>query len=425
MNLNADYRPTNFNELVGQEHLLNNNGILTNMLLSKQINSMIFYGPPGTGKTSTAMILAQSFGLNFYTLNATNLSLNGVVSTKKISLSDLLKDLVIENPNKFVLYLDEIQYLNKKQQQLLLPYIENNNFILIASTTENPYYELYTALISRCNIIEFKPISDLNIIKHLNHIINDLKINIQDNAIKFITGVSAGDLRRAVNLLETAIITYKNNITASDIDAILPSIRMAHYDKNGNDHYAMMSALQKSIRGSDPNAAVFYLCRLLEGGDLETVIRRLMVIAHEDIGFGNPDAINFTYSSCQMARQLGMPEANKPLTNCVLYLALSKKCSTCETAYFNALNDIQAGLGGTIPSYLSSAHAKGYKFPHNYPNHWCPQQYLPDDIKNHIYYIPENNTFEINHNKYWDLVKQDYYKNQTQYDDIVANKNNT
>lgn len=424
MNITKDYRPTNFNELVGQEHLLNQNGILYNMLKTKQLKSMIFYGEPGTGKTTSAMIFAKSFNLEFHSINATNLSLDETISDKKISLSDMLKNLVTNSNNTFVLYLDEIQYLNKKQQQLFLPYIENNNFILIASTTENPYYEIYNALLSRCQILEFKPVSDSDIITYLKRITNDLNITIDDNALKFITGTSAGDVRRAANLLETAIITYQNNITASQIDAILPSIRMAHYDKNGNDHYAMMSALQKSIRGSDPDASVFYLCRLIEGGDLETVIRRLMVIAHEDIGLANPDAINFTYSSCQMARQLGIPEANKPLTNCVLYLALSKKCSTCENTYFAALKDVKAGLGGNIPDYLNKAHAKGYKFPHDYPNHWCPQQYLPDDVKDKKYYIPENNTFENNHNKYWELVKGDYYNNKTVYDNIASRKKN-
>lgn len=422
MNITKDYRPTDFNELVGQEHLLNQNGILYNMLKKQQLKSMIFYGEPGTGKTTSAMILAKSFNLEFHSINATNLSLDNIVSDKKISLSDILKNLVVNSNNTFVLYLDEIQYLNKKQQQLFLPYIENNNFILIASTTENPYYEIYNALLSRCQILEFKPVSDSDIITYLKRITNNLNITIDDNALKFIAGTSAGDVRRAANLLETAIITYQNNITAFQIDSILPSIRMAHYDKNGNDHYAMMSALQKSIRGSDPDASVFYLCRLIEGGDLETVIRRLMVIAHEDIGLANPDAINFTYASCQMARQLGMPEANKPLTNCVLYLALSKKCSTCENTYFSALKDIKAGLGGNIPDYLNKAHAKGYKFPHDYPNHWCPQQYLPDDVKDKRYYIPENNTFENNHNKYLELVKQDYYNNKAVYDDIASRK---
>lgn len=423
MNITTDYRPTNFNELVGQDHLLNQNGVLYNMLKAQQLKSMIFYGAPGTGKTTTAMILAKSFNLEFHSINATNLSLDNIVSDKKTSLSDILKSLVANANNKFLLYLDEIQYLNKKQQQLFLPYIENNNFILIASTTENPYYEIYNALLSRCQILEFKPVSDADIIKYLKHITDDLNINIDDNALKFIAGTSAGDVRRAANLLETAIITYQNNITATNIDNILPSIRMAHYDKNGNDHYALMSALQKSIRGSDPDASVFYLCRLLEGGDLETVIRRLMVIAHEDIGLANPDAINITYSSCQMARQLGMPEANKPLTNCVLYLALSNKCSTCENSYFSALKDVQAGLGANIPEYLNKAHAKGYKFPHDYPYHWCPQQYLPDDIKDNKYYMyDDHNKFERDCQERLWWLERNYYANQKEYEAIAFNK---
>ena len=272
MNITKDYRPTDFNELVGQEHLLNQNGILYNMLKTKQLKSMIFYGEPGTGKTTSAMIIAKSFNLKFHSINATNLSLDNIVSDKKISLSDILKSLVSNSNNTFVLYLDEIQYLNKKQQQLFLPYIENNDFILIASTTENPYYEIYNALLSRCQILEFKPVSDSDIITYLKRITNDLHITIDDNAVKFIAGTSAGDVRRAANLLETAIITCQNNITASQIDNILPSIRMAHYDKDGNDHYAMMSALQKSIRGSDPDASVFYLCRLIDSVDRKSVV---------------------------------------------------------------------------------------------------------------------------------------------------------
>ena len=311
--------------------------------------------------------------------------------------------------NPTVLYLDEIQYFNKKQQQSLLPFIENNQMILIASTTENPYYCCYKALLSRCIPIEFKPVANVHIYEYIRDKVlpSVNRTNIDDDAVVTIANTASGDVRRALNLLELILNQYDDThkITINDVKNLIPNVNMGGFDTNGDTHYALISALQKSIRGSDPNAAVFYLARLLEGGDILSPCRRLLVTANEDIGLANPSAIAITYACVETAKELGMPEAAKPLTNAVILLATSPKANTAEATYNPAADDIKNGFGAVVPAYLQHACSPGYLYPHNYPNHWVEQQYLPDDLKTREYYKAGDNQFEQNAKKYWNWIK--------------------
>lgn len=391
------YRPENFQDMVGQQHLIGSNGILTNMLKNNKIQSCIFYGPPGCGKTTAGKIIAKKSNLIFNNLNAT------IATTKNIQ--DIISN-GIQSKNTILLYLDEIQYFNKKQQQILLPYIESGDMILIASTTENPFFCCIDSLISRCTILEFKPLTINDIKNHIKNICKKEKYDLKEDVIDYISENSAGDMRRALNLLNlvTNMGDDLKSISKNDIISIQPSIRTSRFDSNSEIHYNLIAALQKSIRGSDPNAAVFYLARLLEGGDLLSPCRRLLVIAHEDIGLGNPDAIPFVQACIDTAKQLGLPEAAKPLTNAVIYLAISPKCDTAEKTYNAARTDVQKGYGNTVPKHINKGCPKDYKYPHDYPNHWVRQQYLPDDLTNRVYYTPEHNTFEQNMAFYWSKI---------------------
>ncbi len=382
-------RPKSFDEMAGQEKLVGKGGILRKLAESGVLPSVIFYGPPGTGKTTAAGILAELSGKEIFYLNATTATLADVKEVAAMTES-------LIGYSGVVLYLDEIQYFNKKQQQSLLSYIEDGSITLIASTTENPYYYVYDALLSRCSVFEFRSVSDADIEKRLRQVapqISNTK-TITDGALRTIARSAAGDVRRAVNTLELALgVTESDEVTKDELTELLPSLSLGSFDRDGDVHYDLLSALQKSIRGSDPDAAVFYLARLLEGGDIISPCRRLQVIASEDIGQAYPMAAVITRACCESAKELGLPEAAIPLSNAAVMLATAPKSNTSNKAYQAAAADVKNGAGREIPSHLRSPLFKGYKYPHDYPNRYVRQQYLPDDLKDRKYYeYGENRT---------------------------------
>ncbi len=387
-------RPNSFDEIVGQQHLFGKNGILRRMFERSVIPSMIFFGPPGCGKTTAASIIAKECGKTMYRLNATTASLSDI--------RDVARDTgTVMGSGGILLYLDEIQYFNKKQQQSLLEYIEDGRITLIASTTENPYYYIYDALLSRCSVFEFKHVPADAIESRLKDIMSRefAGATAEDGALCAIANSAAGDVRRALSMLEVALSSAdlnsngKPHIDCALIDALTPSVSQSNFDRDGDVHYDLLSGLQKSIRGSDPDAAVFYLARLLEGGDLISPCRRLMVIASEDIGPAYPMAPVIVRACIESARELGMPEARIPLVNATVMLATAPKSNSAYMAYAAAEADIKAGRGTEIPKHLRSPQFKGYKYPHDYPNHWVPQQYLPSDLADRKYYeFGENKT---------------------------------
>ncbi len=394
-------RPKSFDEMAGQEKLVGRGGILRKMAESGKLSSVIFYGPPGTGKTTAATILAEGSGRELYKLNATTASLADVREVVAAAGG-------IAGVGGVVLYLDEIQYFNKKQQQSLLQYIEDGSITLIASTTENPYYYIYDALLSRCAVFEFKKVTPIEIERRLNDVLAKLDAaeKIEPEAVKFISEVAAGDVRRSINLLELALNCNDSGIvTRSDVADMMPSVSMGGFDRDGDVHYDLLSGFQKSIRGSDPDGAVFYLARLLEGGDLISPCRRLMVIASEDVGAAYPMAAVITRACVESAKELGLPEARIPLANAAVMLATSPKSNTAYAALDAAAADIKAGLGTEIPLHLRSPQFKGYKYPHDYPNRYVRQQYLPDDLKDRRYYEYGDNKTEQAAKAYWDKIK--------------------
>ena len=377
-------RPQDFDGIVGQTHLFGPRGAIRRMCESGRITNMIFYGPPGTGKTTAASLIAKYSGMSFARLNATTASLSDVKEVLASTNS-------VFGTGGLLLYLDEIQYFNRKQQQSLLEYIEDGRVTLIASTTENPHFYVYNALISRSTLFEFKPVAAADIVVALRRALeylnreNNLSRTASDEALNYIASSVGGDVRRAIHLFENS---YWNVETA---DGEIGEDDVRPYDSGvGNysddTHYDLLSALQKSIRGSDPDAAVFYLTRLLEAGELISACRRLQVIASEDVGLAYPMAAAITRSCCESAKELGMPEARIPLANAAVLLATAPKSNSAYLAAASAAEDIAAGRGAIPPEHLRSPLFKGYRYPHDYPGHYVSQQYLPDDLKDRVYY---------------------------------------
>lgn len=395
-------RPTNFDEIAGQAHLVSKNGILRRLTDNNRIPNMIFYGPPGTGKTTVANIIAEMSGMQLYKLNATTASLSDVKEV--ISSTDN-----IFSENGTLLYLDEIQYFNKKQQQSLLEFMENGRITLIASTTENPYYYVYNALLSRSSVFEFKSVTPEDCIPSLYRALNLLNEDFSTNktadesVMLSIARACAGDVRMSIGVLENAFYISDNEITSDSVTALLPSV-VGHYDKNGDVHYDLLSCLQKSIRGSDPDAAIFYLAKILASGDLLSACRRILVIASEDIGCAYPQAASLAYACTESARALGLPEAAIPLANIVTILATAPKSNTSYLAYFAACDDIAKGLGQRIPKHLQSPNFEGYVYPHDFENDYVKQDYLPADLVGKQYYTFGANKTEQAAKAYHDFI---------------------
>ena len=399
-------RPKDFEDMVGQEHLVSKNGVLRRMVDSGHITNMIFFGPPGTGKTTAANIIAERSGMTLRKLNATTA---GLADVKAV----IEETSTLMGSGGILLYLDEIQYFNKKQQQSLLEYIEDGRITLIASTTENPYFYVYNAIISRSAVFEFKPVSRSEIIRALVRTLDVLNkeennsVHCSDDAFDTLAGSGAGDVRRSLGLLENAFYLAASGdgeITVELIKSFTPKV-LGSFDRAGDVHYDLLSCLQKSIRGSDADAAVFYLAKLLEGGDLESACRRLQVIASEDIGLAYPMAAVITRSCVESARELGLPEGRIPLVNAVVMLATAPKSNSAYLAIARASEDIKNGKGQDTPLHLQAPLFKGYKYPHDYPGSYVEQQYLPDDLKGAKYYEFGNNKTEQAAKAYWESIK--------------------
>ena len=412
-----EIRPLTLDEVVGQKHLLGKGALLRRLIESGSSANMIFYGPSGTGKTTIANIIANRTNKTLYRLNATTASLQDVKSI----ISDVGTMMA---PGGILLYLDEIQYFNKKQQQSLLEFMENGSITLIASTTENPYFYVYGALLSRSTVFEFKNVSAEEIIPAVERALGILKerselpLSWEDDVPRVIAQQCGGDVRKAVSacelLYEAADVTNGELLLKSE-DALQVAQRSAmRYDKGGDAMYDCASALMKSLRGSDPDAALHYLARFLEAGDLVTPCRRLLCSASEDIGLAYPQAIPIVKACVDSALQLGLPEARLPLADAVLLLATAPKSNSGCMAIDAAIADVKAGRTGPVPRELQNVHAdgtgferdQGYLYPHNFPNHWVRQQYLPDVIKDRVYYTYGDNKTEQAAKRYWDEIKK-------------------
>ena len=402
-------RPSSLDDMVGQSHLLKEGSVFRLSIESGHINNMIFYGPPGVGKTTMANIIAKSSNLSLYKLNGTNASTDDIKNVIK-EVDSLL------NTNGVLLYLDEIQYLNKKQQQSLLEFVESGDITLIASTTENPYFYIYPALISRCTVFEFKPLTIDEIKEGLLKATNYLEIEIAEEALEKLAMSANGDMRKALNNLDfiNQSLTNSNKITIELVEQVINKAHLT-YDRSEDKHFDNLSAFMKSLRGSDPDAAIYYLGKLLAGGDIIAASRRLLCSVSEDVGLAYPQLIPIVKACVDSALQLGMPEARLPLANATILIATAPKSNSAYLAIDEAMNDIAQGKGVNVPRSLQNTHFDGedakvkgqhYLYPHDFPNHWVKQQYLPDDLKKRKYYHYQDNKYEQNLKEYWDKIKK-------------------
>ena len=413
-------RPKEIEDMVGQSHIIGKGKIINKILENNTIPNMILYGPPGTGKTTLANIIANITNKKYVKLNAVNCGVKEIKEVIDSNKQDLF------SYNGILLMLDEIQALNRKQQQSLLEVIEDGSVTLIASTADNPYFVVYKAILSRSTIFEFKTIDKKDIIKGLKRAVEKLKnlytydsINVEEKAIEYISDTCNGDMRSALNKLELAFnvgIDISSNSVNVTLDDVIncSSIKMLNYDKGGDDGYSILSAFHKSLRGSDADASIHYLARLIKAGDLQSITRRLLCVASEDVGLAVPQAITITEACVSAALQLGFPEARIPLAQATIYLAQCPKSNSVVNAIDMALYDLDNIETGDIPLHLKDAHYAGakklgrgveYKYPHDYPNHYIKQQYLPDAIKDKKYYRPCNNKNEVAYDNYWLSIK--------------------
>jgi len=411
-------RPHTLAEVVGQEHLIGENQILKKLIDVGHIPNLIFYGPSGTGKTTIANIIARLSNKKIHKLNATE--------ANTADIKEVIQSIhTLEGSNGILLYLDEIQNFNKKQQQSILKYIETGEITLIASTTENPYFTIFSAILSRSTILEFKALTPDDVLEGLrrgSELVQDEfflePFTVEEGALEYMAQVSNGDLRRALNALEIALYPHvkdKNFVLTKKWAKECTVTAGFAYDRFGDQHYDTLSAFQKSIRGSDADASIHYLARLIKAGDLLSICRRLLVIAAEDIGLAYPQAISMVKSCTDAAQQLGFPEARIPLAQAVILLANSPKSNSAITAIDMALSDVGRGFAAPIPKHLRDSHYGGakelgngteYKYPHAYENHYVKQQYLPDALKKKRYYEPAQNKIEQGFHQYQEFIKQ-------------------
>ncbi len=410
-------RPQTLAEVSGQSHLLGAGKVFRKTVESGKIPNMIFYGPSGVGKTTVARIVAENSGMLLHKLNGTSCGTGDI----KAVLAEIG---TLQASGGILLYLDEIQYLNKKQQQTLLECIEEGSVTLIASTTENPYFYIYNALLSRATVFEFKALTPADVLRGIGIAIKkveaaeEIAIEIDAEALDYLSQSAGGDMRKALGCLEFAITAAdtQDGVKVISLDMIQQVSRRTamRYDKQGDDHYDILSAFQKSMRGSDVNASLHYLARLLEAGDMVSACRRLMVCAAEDVGLAYPQILPIVKAAVDMANMLGLPEGRIPLADAVILVATSPKSNKGEQAIDAVLADLRAGRSGPIPRQLQNKHYDGadaaqkgqnYKYAHNYPNAWVNQQYLPDAIKDAVYYEAGENKMEQAAKQYWDKIK--------------------